>query len=83
MCVVGAHPLSIPCEKANPGIGLYVAGIGGPLMAVGGVQMLSARRTTKPPVADEATKACPECAETVKAAARVCKHRGYRFAPAT
>jgi Uncharacterised protein family UPF0547 len=29
--------------------------------------------------ADEAVKTCPDCAETVKAAARVCRFCGYRF----
>jgi len=33
-------------------------------------------------VATSATKKCPDCAETVLADARVCKHCGYRFAPA-
>src|SRR4029079_2815589 len=28
---------------------------------------------------DEATKVCPECAETVKAAAKVCRFCGHRF----
>jgi ribosomal protein L37AE/L43A len=32
---------------------------------------------------DETTKRCPDCAETVLAAAKVCKHCGYRFAPAS
>jgi hypothetical protein len=27
----------------------------------------------------EPTKKCPDCAETVLAEARVCKHCGYRF----
>lgn len=30
---------------------------------------------------DTGTKVCPECAETVQAAARVCRFCGYRFAP--
>ena len=35
-----------------------------------------------PPLPDtEATKTCPDCAETVLAAARVCKHCGFRFEP--
>jgi Uncharacterised protein family UPF0547 len=28
---------------------------------------------------EQETKTCPDCAETVLAAARVCKHCGYRF----
>ncbi len=47
-------------------------------MSVGG----TARPPTAP-VAWPATKVCPDCAETVLADARVCKHCGYRFAPAT
>ena len=31
------------------------------------------------PYGDEQTKICPDCAETILAAARVCKHCGYRF----
>lgn len=29
-----------------------------------------------------ATKLCPECAEPVRVAAKVCRHCGYRFNPA-
>jgi hypothetical protein len=39
---------------------------------------------TAPPQAESterATKTCPDCAETVLEAARVCKHCGYRFDP--
>lgn len=28
-----------------------------------------------------ARRSCPDCAETIRSAARVCRHCGYRFAP--
>jgi hypothetical protein len=31
--------------------------------------------------AEQVPKPCPDCAELVRAEARVCKHCGYRFAP--
>jgi hypothetical protein len=31
------------------------------------------------PTTDDADKVCPDCAESVKAGARVCKHCGFRF----
>jgi len=38
-----------------------------------------AARVDLPTVSEDPTKTCPDCAETVLAAARVCKHCGYRF----
>lgn len=35
------------------------------------------------PKVEPASKTCPECAETVLADAKVCKHCGYRFAGPT
>jgi hypothetical protein len=40
-----------------------------------------AARVDLPTLSEEPTKTCPDCAETVLVAARVCKHCGYRFAP--
>lgn len=37
--------------------------------------------SSAPQAVRAATKKCPDCAETVLAAAKVCKHCGYRFAP--
>jgi hypothetical protein len=37
--------------------------------------------TTESGDGDAATRLCPDCAESVKAAARVCRYCGYRFAP--
>lgn len=64
------------------GIAIYVAGAGVLLALFGGWTM---RQTAAviPTVAPEATTRCPECAETILAAARVCKHCGHRLEPAT
>jgi hypothetical protein len=82
------------CQVANPGTGVYLAGVGGLLMVVGGLAILSSKKVaaagrsveTAPAVVTSpdpgATKTCPDCAETVLDAARVCKHCGYRFAEA-
>jgi ribosomal protein L32 len=59
------------------GIAVYVAGAGVLLAFVGAWMM---RPTLQHVTAsDAATKQCPDCAETVLAGARVCKHCGYRF----
>jgi hypothetical protein len=47
------------------------------LYVVGYVGVIVARRTAA------RYRVCPDCAETVKAAANVCRHCRYRFAPAT
>ncbi|WP_082951022.1 zinc ribbon domain-containing protein [Mycobacterium mantenii] len=36
-----------------------------------------------PDVVRGPTKKCPDCAETILAAAKVCKHCGYRFTPSS
>ncbi len=77
-----ANLLNIGCEKASPGLGIYVVGVGCLLMAIAGRLI---RRSD--PILElrdaSALKTCPECAEEVRSAARVCKHCGYRFeAPA-
>jgi hypothetical protein len=68
-------------ETADPGIGIYAAGVGGAIAALGGVWILGfgigpggAQVPRGRPL-----KQCPDCAETVLADARVCKHCGYRF----
>lgn len=70
--------------NSSAGIGIYAVGVGGFLGLVGGWVI----RRSSPLVSDVApaaatntdpTKRCPDCAETVLAAARVCKHCGHRF----
>jgi len=83
--ILGQGPMT-----ASLGIALYVAGVGGALTIAGGWLMLRHSPANEPvPAAAAAgtvavegaveTKLCPDCAETVLAAANVCKHCGYRF----
>jgi ribosomal protein L32 len=69
------------------GIAIYVAGAGVAVALVGSLILLRSAKQSAPDLlvaarAQAATKKCPDCAETVLAEARVCKHCGYRFAPA-
>jgi hypothetical protein len=72
---------------ASLGIAIYVAGAGVAAALIGSLMLLQTAKQRAPddglvaPQADSATKKCPDCAETVLADARVCKHCGYRFAP--
>ena len=79
--------LTTACTTASPGIGLYLAGVGGGLLALGGVYLHAAAPTpssgaqTRVEVASaREMKRCPDCAEDVMAEARICKHCGFRFA---
>jgi uncharacterized protein UPF0547 len=69
--------------ESSAGIGIYAVGVGGLLGILGGWVI----RRSSPLVSDdsrepggpEPRRRCPDCAEEVLAAARVCKHCGYRF----
>jgi Uncharacterised protein family UPF0547 len=66
--------------RANPGIGIYALGLGGALMMVGGIWIFRSSAPVAP--ADPrsgAAKRCPDCAEAVQPAARVCRFCGHRF----
>lgn len=68
---------------SSAGIGIYAVGVGGLLGILGGWVI----RRSSPLVTDDGgeptgpdpRKRCPDCAEEVLAAARVCKHCGFRF----
>jgi Uncharacterised protein family UPF0547 len=71
---------------ARPGMALYVAGVGVATALVGSVLLRLTRRhrpevVCAPASVQAPTKACPECAETMAADARKCKHCGYRSPP--
>lgn len=69
---------------AGPGIALYVLAIGSAFFALGGViialtpQLRQLQRDAGLSLG-QPVKRCPDCAESVLAEARVCKHCGYRF----
>jgi len=84
----GVIDTSQPGTVADLGIGVFVAGFGIVAAVIGSVILAtSARKRAPVPFADEKpaparpkTKKCPDCAETILADAKVCKHCGYRFA---
>jgi hypothetical protein len=59
------------------GLAIYVAGAGAVLAFAGGLTTFPRRKVVEP---GEETQRCPECAETILAAARVCKHCGAHLA---
>jgi hypothetical protein len=63
------------------GIAIYVAGAGVLLALLGGWTMRQTAAAV-PAIQPEATTRCPECAETILAAARVCRYCGHRLEPA-
>jgi hypothetical protein len=68
------------------GIAVYVAGAGVAAALIGSLMLRQSKQLHTPDAVDTRThqpsKKCPDCAETVLADAKVCKHCAYRFAPA-
>jgi hypothetical protein len=61
------------------GIAIYVADAGVLLALLGGLMMRQTAEIVPESEEEKATKRCPDCAETILAAARVCKHCGARL----
>lgn len=73
---------------SSAGVGIDAVALGGFLGLVGGfVMRKSPLAAPAPPMVaaatHEPTKRCPDCAETVLAAANVCRYCGHRFADAS
>lgn len=65
---------------ASLAVGIYAAGAAGVMAMFAGL-VLAGHVFDTYQGRDRRTKTCPDCAETVLAAARVCKHCGHRFEP--
>jgi hypothetical protein len=81
LCPVGpSADLGVGCSTPSPGIGVYMAGVAACLILSGSWRfMRPAPRVRVNRGSPGALKTCPDCAEEVRAAARICKHCGYRF----
>lgn len=66
--------------SGSPAVGLYAAGAAG-LMAMFAGLVLAGHVFESYQGADRHTKVCPDCAESVLDAARICKHCGHQFDP--
>ncbi|MGN6275144.1 MAG: zinc ribbon domain-containing protein [Solirubrobacterales bacterium] len=64
--------------NGSPAVGIYAAGAAGILAMFAGF-ILAGNSVSSYQGVERRTKACPDCAETVLEAARVCKHCGHRF----
>jgi Uncharacterised protein family UPF0547 len=62
----------------SPAIGIYASGAAGLIAMFAGL-ILAGHVFDSYKGAERLTKSCPDCAETVMAAARVCKHCGHQF----
>jgi hypothetical protein len=81
-----------PGVVANLGIAIYIAGAGVAAAFVGSVMLFRSAKQMIPMTnrwtgrlrraGRQQRKKCPDCAKTVLAYTRICKHCGYRFAPA-
>lgn len=69
-------------DKGSAGVGIYAAGAAGVLAMLAGLNLARGGTMLDAKQATEETKVCPDCAETVLAAARICKHCGHEFEPA-
>jgi hypothetical protein len=73
------------CQAKNRSNGFWLGFLLGPIGIVVAVCMAKLpgenESLVAAPEAAKATKKCPDCAETILADARVCKHCGYRFTP--
>jgi hypothetical protein len=79
----GTPITSQPGTVVPLGIAIYVAGAAAGAALIGSLMLLqktdAAQAVASPAAGQAQTKKCPDCAETILADAKVCKHCGYRF----
>jgi predicted RNA-binding Zn-ribbon protein involved in translation (DUF1610 family) len=73
------------CQSKNRPNGFWLGFLLGPIGIIVAVCLSKLPDGDDPLVAaweaEKTTKKCPDCAETILADAKVCKHCGFRFAP--
>lgn len=67
----------IAMNKGRSGLGVFITSL--LLSPIFGMALALGMRREDPYAGEEAYKRCPECAEHVKRAARLCKHCGNRL----
>jgi hypothetical protein len=76
------------CQVADPGLGVYAAGVGGALLALAGLFIARLPAPAKPEPAPEIAqpglqRRCPHCSEEMPIHASVCSHCNHSSEPLT
>jgi len=80
LCPLGATTVTSACQVAQPGIGVYVLGLGGAALVASGLMFWRfpkrVRVTSRPGTFDpmKVTRECPYCKSEIRPDASVCPH---------